>query len=298
MPITDYYGRKYGTTYLELSVLPEGGKERIVHHQLQDQDAYDTWHLSYYLKEIISYKKLLDNECINLEQLPRKEKNLFLYLIVACCPQFRTILELGSSLFEMIDGLQLVKKYLREAHSLIPIIDLKGISYLGIEISELLSSASIIIHPESNVILYSSTTEVEENFDILYDRAVSSYVFETAKEVAEFINCSEVALINFFLSKGETFVSPRLGKLFTYFSLEEVIGYLDKPLYHLFGEKAPGHKVSKGQSVVEGFFLCCSPEIANSFSALSQQDASIRSYFNEKQIVLNDASILLARKNR
>jgi len=80
MAISDYYGKKHGITYLEIYTQPDDGSERIIHRQLRDQDAYDTWHLSLYFKEILSYKRLLAADEITFDQLPRKEKNLLLYL--------------------------------------------------------------------------------------------------------------------------------------------------------------------------------------------------------------------------
>ena len=83
------------------------------------QDAYDTWHSALYLKEIVSYKRLLAAYDISFEHLPRKEKNLLLYLIIACQPRFKTILELGCSFshsphcvsFEGIMGSHLLKYF-------------------------------------------------------------------------------------------------------------------------------------------------------------------------------------------
>ena len=110
MPVSDYYGRKQGTTHLDLWVDPSDGSEPIIARQLSDQDAYDTWHLALYMKEILQYKRLGASSAISLEQLPRKEKNLLLYLVLASRPRFKTVVELGSSLFELIDGLEVVKK--------------------------------------------------------------------------------------------------------------------------------------------------------------------------------------------
>ena len=128
------------------------------------------------------------------------------------------------------------------------------------------------------------------NFKSFYLREVWLHL---RKEVADFINLSKVALLNLFLSKEETFTSSRLGKQTTYFALKEIVTHLNKPLYHLFGEKAPGGNWSMGKPVVEGFFLCCQPDFAQDFKAMAQRDAAVKAYFNEKQIVLKDALTLL-----
>ena len=160
-----------------------------------------------------------------------------------------------------------------------------------------MSSASIILHPEYDIALYHNVTEIPGKYDLLYDRAVTNYTFETECELADFLNRFEVSLLNIFLSKRETFRSSRLGKSFTYFSLEKVIRLLDKPLYHLFGERAPGPfsgpGPSKGNPVVEGFFLCCHPDLVADFMAMAQTNIGIRSYFEEKNIFPKEAASLL-----
>lgn len=292
-----YYGKKQGTTYLEIYNQPDDGGKPVIHRQLRDQEAYDNWHLAHYFNEILSYKRMLSADNINFEELPRKEKNLLLYLIIASQPQFNRVLEIGSTLFEMIEGFQLVEKYLEISKSSIPSVELRSLSYLGVEISDLFSFASEALHPEHSLTIYNHASNVHEHCDVLYDRTVTNYAFQTSREVADFINLSSAALLNFYVSKGETFISSRMGKSLTYFSLEEIISYVDKPLYHLFGEKAPGPfsgpETSMGKPVIEGFFLCSQPAVANKFMEMSQRDPTVKAYFEEKQIVLKEARTLL-----
>ncbi len=294
---SDYYGKKHGTTHLAIYTEPDDGSERIVHRQLQDQEAYDTWHLAFYFKEILTYKSLLEKNSLTLEELPRKEKNLLIYLILAARPELRSVLELGSSLYEMIDGLELVEKYVRTEKSPLPQIKPEDLKFIGVELSEILSQASKVLHPDYAILLHPSAEEVTDNFDFLYDRSVTNYAFETVREVADFVNKAEVALLNIYFAREETFTSSRLGKLMTYFSLEETVLLLKNPLYHLFGERAPGplsgQDISRDRPVVEGFFLCCEPEFAQNFMAMARRDPAIKAYFEEKRIVPKDALTFL-----
>ena len=283
---------------MEIYTQPNDGRERVVHRQLRNQDAYDTWHLSIYFQEILSYKRLQGVNALTFADLPRKEKNLLLYLMFACRPEFRTVLELGSSLFEMIDGLELVGRYLRERRSNIPSVDTKDLSYVGIELSELFSLASTVLHPSHRITLHGNAAEAEGSYDVLYDRSVTNYAFDSAEQLASLVNRTEVALLNTYFSKGETFISSRLGKSLTYFSLQETIQQLDKPLYHLFGEKAPGpfsgSELNRGNPVVEGFFLSCEPDFAADFMTIAGEDDDVKSYFTEKEIRLKEADTLLS----
>lgn len=295
--VSDYYGQRQGTTYLQVfSELADTG-ERVVHRELTDQDAYDTWHLSLYFKEVLSYRRLLAGGSITIDDLPRKEKNLLVYLMLAIRPSFRSILELGSSLFELIDGLDLVKRYAEAANADLPGIDPRAMRYTGVEISPLLAQASVELHPGCDVQVEPSCEGLEPSYDLIYDRNVTSYAFTSSDELAAFINRGEAALLNLFVSKGETFVSARLGKALTYFSLRETINRLDRPLYHLFGFKAPGPHagadLAMGRPVVEGFFLSAEKAFANDLMAMAERDAGVAAYFQDKQITLTDARTLL-----
>lgn len=298
--ITDYYGHKRGTTYLEIySVFDDAPDRRTVHRQLRDQEAYDTWHLALYFKEVLAYRELRDRGGgLGIDELPRKEKNLLMYLLLSADRGRRSVVELGSSLFEMIDGLELCDRYFAErAGSGVDRVDPAGVSYIGVEISPMLGLASGVLHPGHRVQVVRDCDRAPARFDVLYDRNVSSYAFLSPERLGAFINRSGVALMNLFVSRGPTFVSARLGKSLTYFGLRELIAGLDKPLYHLFGERAPGPhagaELSQGRDVVEGFFLCASPEAVDGLMRTAAKDAGVRRWFEEKRVRPRLASELL-----
>ncbi len=297
---TKYYGKeKKGTTVLEIYNIQGDNNERIVHRQLRDQEAYDTWHLSYYFKEILQYKKLLNHRNIKLNDIPRKDKNILLYLIFACNPAFSTIVEIGSTLFEGIDGLEIVKLYRDSTGSPLPDVMVREIRYIGVEISELLAESSKVLHPGYNIETVSHISEIPlETFEVVYDRSVMNYMCDTPADVAAILNRSEVVLTNCFFSKDKTFCSSRLGKSLTYFSLKEVIDTIEKPLFHLFGERAPGpasgEDLSLGFPVIEGFFLYAEDALAQEFLKLAQTDSLVAEYFGENNITLTDARELVS----
>lgn len=299
--VKDYYGLRQGTTYLEIFSVLEGSGDRVVHRQLRDQEAYDTWHLSLYMKEILAYQRLLrDKAPLRFEQLPRPEKNLLVGILLAAQPKWRQVVELGSSLFEMIDGLELVKRFLSQTHSPIRVPDPHDVDYLGIEISDLLIQAAEHVHREYRLTHVKDCEKLPSRIDVLYDRNVSSYAFQTPKALADLMNRAEVCLMNLFVSKGQTFLSARLGKSLTYFSLAELIEHLERPLYHLFGFKAPGpfqgSELSRGKPVVEGFFLCAVEEDAQAFARMAQSDPAVAAYWKAKEMTLRPAADLLGTR--
>ena len=107
-------------------------------------------------------------------------------------------------------------------------------------------------------------------------------------------------MLNLHLSKKETFHTSALGKTFTYFSLKDLISKLDKPIFHLFGENAPGnltgYEKSLGKPVVEGFFLCGDKSTADAFMTVARLNDTTAAYFDEKKIQLKDATVLIDAK--
>jgi hypothetical protein len=297
--ITNYYGKsKYWKTYLEIYSKNIKSSEKTIHRQLTDQDAYDTWHLSFYTKEILSYKRLLAKKSVQFDELPRKEKNLLLYILLTTFSKKVQLVELGHSLFELIDGFEVVHKYFQKNKKIIQ-YPFQTVSFFGIDISDDLCLTSELLHQNYKVKTVHDVLFAPKKFDILYDRNVSSYAFTKEIELAEFINRSTVALMNLFVSKTEAFASLRLGKTLTYFSLPKLLKYLDKPLYHLFGERSPGpfqgKDLGQGKDVVEGFFLSASEKQANTFIQTALTDVNIGKYFKDKNIMLTPANQLISK---
>lgn len=295
MAITDYYGDKSSTT--KLDIYSTDGINKTIHRSLEDQEAYDTWHLAMYFKEILECRKML-NEKISFNSISRKEKHLFVQLLLASSPDIQSVTELGSSLFEMIDGMELLNKYARQTASDFPTVNLKNISFTGVELSSMLTEASKHLHQNYKLNIFTDIYSLpEENKGLLYDRNVTSYVFDNTPELVSFINRYDIAYCNIYFNKEKTFHGSRLGKKHTYFSLEEFIKLTDKPLYHLFGTRAPGPQsgedLTMGNDVIEGFFICCSPQNAENFMKRAKSIPEVKAWFEEKSISLKEASALL-----
>lgn len=283
----DYYGDKKGETRLEIYSTDNDGQNKVTHRLLTDQEAYDTWHLSYYFKELLEWNHLKKIPHLGFDMLPRKEKIVVMYYLMLLTEKKLDVLEFGSSLLEIIDGLEVFDSLLKSDGAAGLKLSIKDIDFAGIELSEMLTEAGLMLHKEYNIKMFRNVSEYIENggrTGILYDRNVSSYAFNSSKALAEFINTSETAYLNLFVSKGETFNVSRLGKSLTYFSVHELAEYLDKPLYHLFGEKCPGADLAEGRDVVEGFFMCCTEEFAERFKKNTEMFRYIKDYFAEKNI--------------
>lgn len=299
MVVTTYYGVQQGTTRLSLYTEPNDGSQPVTtHRSLKDQEAYDTWHLAYYFKDILECEALREAGDTTFESVPRKEKFLLAYLMLCAEPRIQRVTELGCSLFEMIDGLELVNEIAKAREGTLPSLDLSSYSYVGVEIADILGLASRTLHRGYNVEIYKKPDETPEDLGFLYDRNVTAYVFESAAELADFMNRATVGFVNLFVSLEDTFQSSRLGKQITYFSLSELLPLLDRPLFHLFGDRAPGPEsgqdISLGRPVVEGFFLNCDEAYLDHVVSLANGVAPIREYFSGKGINPRAAEVLIS----
>ena len=283
MAIESYYGSQSGTTFAEIYSVPDDDSGKVVHRQFKDQEAYDFWHLSYYVRYILECAEVRESGNLSFAAIPRKEKFLLCYLMLASAPEINRITELGSSVYEMIDGLELVKEVARITDCGLPVLDLTSYTYLGAEISDMLSLASRVLHKEYNLKIQPALSKLPAEFGFSYDRAVSNYAFETPAELAEFVNRSEVSFLNTYFSLGETFMASRLGKQTVYFSLDETLDLLVKPLFHLFGDRAPrpvsGHDIAKGRPVLEAFFVAAEEPFIERFMNYSGKHPQITEYF-------------------
>ncbi|MEW6319643.1 MAG: hypothetical protein AB1635_00990 [Acidobacteriota bacterium] len=296
MARTTYYGTAFGTTSLELYWETDGGV-RYSHRVMRDQAAYDAWHLAGYLNEVLTARNLRQDPTLTFAQLLRPEKHLLLYLLLAAHSGLRRVMELGSSLFEIVDGLELVHEYFRRSPAGAPGPDPARLAYGGVELSPLCAAASLALHPCADLTVFGDVTRVSGSWDVLYDRIVAGAAFETAPEAAAFFNRFRAVLLNLFVSTGETFVCPMVGRAFTYLSLQELLNHLDRPLYHLFGTKAPRapgeYSADVPVPVVEGFFLIAEPGLVDAWLGLARRIPEVAAFFTAKSISPRDARALL-----
>ncbi len=292
--ITDHRGPTGTSTILEFSSVAPGDSSdsgRVVHTRLEDQEAYDTWHLALLTKELVASRRCASDLASTLADLPRPEKNLLVALVLAARPELRRIAELGCSLFELIDGIDAARCVLSRQNE-VRVPDVTDLEFVGVDISSVMRDAAAALHPEHRLDVVADVSEVQ-SFDFLYDRNVSSYAFTCPQALAQFLCRGQAGLLNLFVSLESTFASNRMGKTLTYFGLEELLEELDQPLFHLFGDRSPGHDFSRGRPVVEGFFMYGPEDLASAWWETSQRDPKVAEYFAQKAIRVEPAATLL-----
>jgi hypothetical protein len=277
---SEYYGlARHGKTFCEIYSVDDAGI-RTMHRILEDQDAYDHWHLAQYVKEALEYDRLRDHlEDVELADIPRKEKNLFLFEIFRHFDFTLSYLEFGSSVFEVIDGLSFVAALMKERW------DPTRVTFTGVEISGILRQAAMRLHPGYEIRHLDRPSN--EETDVLYDRAVSSYLFSGVSELAGAMNRSRIVFSNLFLSTTVTFDEVNAtGKTVTYFSLPVLLSQLDKPLYYLFGRTE--------DDKIEAFFLCCSPSDFIELRDAFYRNPWLRDFLDTKNSTMEPARYLVS----
>lgn len=291
-------------TYVEFGAQKRDSDERYVGVHVKGQDAYDLWHLAVRYKEVLACRRLIQSNKLQIEDIPRKRKFLIFFLLLAEYHEVEAVVELGCSVFELIDGLELVKKYFQNTNDSRLNFDFKKHKFIGIDTSDLMLQAAADIHQGYNIELFNdallfleSIEYFEKTSRALFDLNVSSYAFDSSLDLAKFLNAFDVAYVELALSQGETFLSSSYqGTPFVYFSLRELISLLDKPLY-FFCEKRTSNQRwyinTLGNPVVNGFFIFGEPDRIYNFIDNARKYKEVDQYFIERGVDLMEASKLL-----
>ena len=266
------------------------GDQRQVYGTRAGSAASDAWYLYQYLEEIRDLRRFIHDNTLPADQFPRKEKYFLLHALLDATSTTH-VTELGSSLMEIIDGLEAARSLLGSGRA-------HGLCFRGIEPSECLADASRLLHPTHDLTLFRSVSALEAIpafGGIIYDRIVSSSAFRDVDSLSRFLARFDAGILNLLTSREDTFVSEFLGSDYTYFSLAELGTSLRHPLFHLFGMKAPKHAEQRApdRSVVEGFFFYGDPALLEVFASHCQASEQIGKYWREKQITPRPITTLL-----
>ena len=297
-------GSREWKPYIEFGAQKGDSSERKVGKHVNGHDAYDLWHLAVRYKEVLACRNLIRNDKLKFEDIPRKHKFLIFFLILAECHEVKEVVELGCSVLELIDGLELVQKYFQKTHNCNLDFDINKYKFIGIDTSDLMCQAAGDIHKENNVELFKDTSlflksakSSKDTPRALFDLNVSSYAFKSSSDLAVFFNEFDMGYIELALSTAETFISSQYhGKPFTYFSLKELRELLNKPLYFLCEKKTDNvqwYFNRQGKPVVNGFFIFGEPDRVNSFFDNAKTHSEVAQYFIERGVDLIEVTDLL-----
>lgn len=273
------------------SVDLNGQRKRV--DQIIGQSAYDYWCFWEQAEKINFCRKYIEREFSNILETPQLDKNLMLYLIIKARGQCRRLMELGSTLMEVIDGLHMVDDHMLRHNRTTQSICVDDIEFIGIEKSDFLSDMSIYLHPHNNIKIYNDIAESPGDIDIIFDRSVSSYSCRTTDEVAGFMSNADVVLANLLMSRTSTFSVNSVGHVVTYFSIADLYDSCNGNLYHIYGTRNPKYRRTERVDIVEGFFLKADAETAHALMAYASELPEAQEFFQMKNICLRPAIQLL-----
>jgi len=295
----DYIEGKAANLFLDFYANLENASssKEIIYARREDQEAYDAWHLAWYVSEILDIHELSKSHKLIFNDIPRKEKNLIVYLLLLTFERPVALLEFGCAMFELIDGIEISEKILTGVETNEKDKIVEQTEFFSIEMSKVMRGGAERLHPNIPIRFFNHVNDLDRNFDLIYDRNVSSYAMNTVDDLVSFMSRGEVGFYNLFVSKDKTFISMRMGKSLTYFHLEELVDRLDKPLYYLFGQKSLGSGTmdfdpSLGHDVIEGFFLNADEAFAQSWLVVAMSYPDVAKWFVEKEIKLTLANAL------
>ena len=237
---------------------------------IKGKEAYSAYHLNYYLNEIINKREQFkEASSIQIDDILRADRDVILYALIEGYAESEnkdfSITELGSSLFELIDGLELLQKKFREQ-----IIIKKVCRFIGIEIDKNYNFLAKQLHSNYDTrffedLIEASTNIEKEKMNILYDRAVASYAIEDTCQYIDFIDKYDIALVQgYFSFTGEFEYSGQEGTSYKYFDYKLLKERFKNRMIHLYGKRRPsmiGIDELDKSNVVEGAYLFCKKDI-------------------------------------
>jgi hypothetical protein len=298
MAITTYYGNSNLRTFLDYGEKSADGYLRNVQRHLEGQEAYDQWHLALYIKDYLRCLDVLRQSEIRFDQIPRPDKNVLGYLFAQCIDNFESVCELGSTLFEVIDGFRCTEKWLAQIPSAqSPLLALEKYQWLGVEISAVFRNAAELLHPDQNIRHVISTDDISEPVSLMLDRSVSNYCYGSSAEFASAVNRSGAAFLNTYFSLEETFYSTRYAKQLTYFSLKEFLANSELEVFHLYGRTAPrpagDQDLAGRRPVIEGFWFIGDPKVLDRFKNRVESLPEVRDFLLKRDFAVTPAKKLL-----
>lgn len=265
-------------SYLEFGHINLKKSQKTVYDYYQHQKAYDWFMLARYANDLSAFIKMTGmlgqndlNQILKLytqevqtddfAQTISKLTGLIVCKKTTSQPDI-SFLELGSTLFGMIEANEFLLTLLNhlgiDAHQ----FDSHKIKFHGIEISELLLQMSISLHKDYQIHLAKKfNPEIHAGLDLFYSKGVCLlYVASTIGQLFELLNACRISIFDVSFSLGqdqEAYIGT--GKKAVYLSYKDFCHHYssrtDKQLYF----QKSTTKINKDQNRVRGQAVFCAP---------------------------------------
>ena len=246
----EYYGKEQpeAITYLEFGTMQFDRCKKEVWDFRVHQRAYDWLMLARYSNDMIAYTKLgelLENdtplsELVSLyEEEVHHPNDLSLNLSKLCAviaaesqkdDSTVSYFELGQTIFGCIEGMAFAKSllvYLGVSHS---VVDLKGIRWFGVDISDMFNRLARQLHGEYSVSTGDSIDEFPAATDVFFAKGVTMlYAFRSVDGLVGMISRFRCSLFDYSFSLDEShFELIGTGKTVKFLNLFEYRNAIEK----------------------------------------------------------------------
>lgn len=204
-------------TYLEFGSHNPQTQTNSVWDRREHQEAYDFFMVARYLKDLIVLRELTRNsqtlspdeqlENFGEEIFTKDLYNSFSKLAALAVtkslkgPEPVGFVELGSTLMGCIEGMEFIQRLGRRFYREYSTLNLKDVIYYGVDISDFLNKVAKELHPEHQVIPYTSLSLLPKNLDVFFAKGVSLlYACKGARELVEAVTTARVSLFDYSFS--------------------------------------------------------------------------------------------------
>jgi len=249
MDTNTFYGteQKDIITYLEFGEIDiKNCKKKVWNFQLH-QKAYDWLMLGRYSNDLlntIKMMKLLETgnmqEMINLynEEIHHEDEaslNLAKLIAVSVTKNNPVLLkpsfyELGQTIFGCIEGMELYKKLLTRLRIKLPDLNLKNVTWYGVDISELFNQLAIKFNNKYNVITMLTPEALPHQVDVFFAKGISIlYVVRSVDELFTTLRKGRLSVFDYSFSlEKEEDTTIGSGKRVRYLNYAEFLDGLKK----------------------------------------------------------------------
>ena len=200
-------------TYLEFGY--QDGDKRVPYDIRENQEAYDFFMVSRYLKDIIAYQT---GKIEDVHHEFDVEDNIKKYTALSICKNLSQPLvyyEIGSSLMGVIDSLEYFNKIFSE-------LSVKDILFVGVDNSDMMNTIASFLYKDYKLALFKEKAIIP--CDLFFAKGVSLlYAFEDEKLFCNILKKSKLAIFDYTFSLKENSIKDIIvsGKFGTYLSLKK-----------------------------------------------------------------------------
>jgi len=250
--------------------------------KIKGSDAYNLWHIAVRVKEKVFINDLINSKKYNLKDLPRLEKFLSTYIFFVLSKK-KTLLELGSSVMEISDGIIYLKNWFKKK---IPnkskFLLKKKVNFIGIEnykYFRILSKVFNDYHKKKGffekINLFDDIKKIDKvnlRNNFFHDMAVSNYVFKRSLDFFNFLNRFDSGYFKLFYTSENRDIKIKLaGGNATVFALNNLKKKLNKKLFLVKkSSKLFLANNSKNKKIQSGFFYYGNIDTYNDYNYIKK----------------------------